>query len=73
MEGEEHPLALGSGPGQDPHAAAKAGGTLAEAERRQAEHGSEVQKVDEPQTLQTPAQAAAQTTASTCRIAIPST
>ena len=56
MEGEDPPLALGGGPGQDPHAAAKAAATLAEAE-----HDSEVQRVDEPQTLQTPAQAAAQT------------
>jgi len=59
MEGEDPPLALGGGPGQDPHAAAaKAAATLAEAERRQAEHESEVQKVDEPQI---PEQAAAQT------------
>ena len=61
MEGEEDPLALGGGPGQDPHAAAKVAAKLAEAERRQAEHDCEVQKVDEPQTSQTPAQAAAQT------------
>ena len=62
MEGEDPPLALGGGPGQDPHAAAaKAAATLAEAERRRAEHDSEVQRVDESQTLQTPAQAAAQT------------
>ena len=61
MEGEDPPLALGGGPGQDPHAAAKAAATLADAERRRAEHDSEVQRVDEPQTLQTPAQAAAQT------------
>ena len=61
MEGEDPPLALGGGPGQDPHAAAKAAATLAEAERRRAEHDSEVQKVDEPQTSQTPAQAAAET------------
>ena len=61
MEGEDPPLALGGGPGQDPHAAAKAAATLAEAERRQAEHESEVQKVDEPQASQIPEQAAAQT------------
>ena len=45
-EGEEHPLALG----QDPFAgikAAKAAAKLAEEERRQAEHESELQKVDE--------------------------
>ena len=47
--------------GQDPHAASNAAATLAEAERRRAEHDSEVQRVDESQTLQTPAQAAAQT------------
>ena len=61
MEGEDPPLALGGGPGQDPHAAAKAAATLAEAERRRAEHDSEVQKVDEPQTSRTTVQAAAQT------------
>ena len=61
MEGEEHPLALGSGSGPDPHAAAKAAATLAEVERRQVEHDSKVQKVDEPLTSQTPAQAATQT------------
>ena len=61
MEGEDPPLALGGGPGQDPHAAAKAAATLAEAERRQAEHESEVQKVDEPQASQITEQAAAQT------------
>ena len=61
MEGEKDPLALDGGPGQDPHAAAKVAAKLAEAERRQAEHDCEVQKVDEPQTSQTPAQAAAQT------------
>ena len=45
-EGEEHPLALGN----DPFAgirAAKASAKLAEVERRQAEHESELQKVDE--------------------------
>ena len=45
-EGEEHPLALGN----DPFAgirAAKASAKIAEVERRQAEHESELQKVDE--------------------------